>query len=170
MKYSKSKRYTLKRGKKGKLRYHLKPSKSSKFTDYRRKQAIARDRATDADTIYPNTAKGRRMWKLNRGETDLLGYDTVKRRVKRLQAQKRKEKAQVRIKYKPKPKYETIRGYTGLTGVEEHHLLNYVKKNVCDPQNVDIKSLIDSSLSYAENKEIIETSFSPSCRDVSTLY
>lgn len=169
MKYSKSQRYILKRGKKGKLRYHLKPSKSSKLTDYRKKKAIARDRATNAKKVYPNTAKGRRMWKLNRAETDLLGYDTVKRRVRRLQAKKRQEK-RTAIRYKPKPKYETIRGYTGLTGVEEHHLLNYVRGRVGDPQNVDIKSLIDPSLSYSENKEIIEEAVSPSARDAAILY
>jgi hypothetical protein len=160
-KYSKSSKYALKRGRSGKLRYHRRLPKSSKFADPRSKQAIARDKSINAQQIYPNTPYGRRMWKLNPDRSDLMGYDTVYTRVKALQKKKKT--------YYEKKRYETIRGYTGLTGVEEHHLLEIVRRHVSDPQSVDIKALIDPELDYSENKEIIMRAVSPTFRDYAHL-
>lgn len=123
------------------------------------------DKQRQAKVVFPNTIEGRKMWKLKgRSETDLQNYDTLYRRAKRAQ---REYKAS--LAYKKKPRYDTIRGKTGLSGIEEHHLLEYVKQHVSDPEMIDIKSLIDPELSYRENKRILQEVVSPTMREAAYM-
>lgn len=63
-----------------------------------------------------------------------------------------------------KTEFKTFNKKTGMSGIEEHHLQEIVRKYVSDPQKVDIESLIDSSLSYEENKQLLESKLNPTGR------
>ena len=61
--------------------------------------------------------------------------------------------------------YPTLKRDTGLTGVEENNLIKVAEK-YGNGDKIDLNALIDSSLSYNENKQIIIKNLKPSFHDV----
>jgi hypothetical protein len=130
-----------------------------KRLDKRSRRAIAQDKRINASIVLSKTPKNIERWKKNKSRIDLIGWDALVGKVRQKQAVY-KDSPQYQIK-KSSIGYTTLRKTTGLTGIEEHHLIETVSKYVDDPQKIDIESLIDSDLSYDENRELIEAALNP---------
>jgi hypothetical protein len=156
-----------------------------KITDPRSHRARHQDTKIRAKKVYPQTAAGVRAWKKHRNTTDLIGVDTLIARVTRIRRAYHKHKTtRQRRRHIPvksvfgrvrrhqfKGYYKTLKKRTGLTGVEEHQLIRLVERAV-GPDNadkVDIESLVDSSLSYGENREILRMAVAPTARESAAM-
>jgi hypothetical protein len=148
-----------------------------KVTDPRSRRARSQDLRTRAKHILKPTKKNILYWKKHRNQVDLIGVDVLLRRVRRIRAKyKHRKRLKIlprrrRTQVKQKRRYYTLSRKTGLTGVEEHQLLNIVAGAVGEDNidKVDVNSLVDSSLSYRENKRIILAAVSPTMRDAAYL-
>lgn len=149
---------------------------SVKITDPRNKRSKLQDIHKRAKIILKPTPKNIRYWKKHRNRVDLIGVDVLNKRVRRIRAtyKSRRKKPSLKIlptsnrtQIKDKRKFYSLKRRTGLTGVEEHQLVSIVAKAVGEENidKVDINSLVDDSLSYDENKEILERAVNPSMRD-----
>lgn len=147
-------------------RYHVR-REFPVIRDGRSERAKAADRRRQADVVLPRTRENYLRWKRNKNRFDLMGYDEL---VKRVVVERRRHRARRRRQkpFKGQDSFQTLKKRTGLTGVEEHHLVELVKKHVApgDYDKIDVESLVDSSLSYDENKEILERAVAPSMADM----
>ena len=132
---------------------------AKRVKDTRTKRAISQDQKLKAKRKLPATEENIKKWKKAPGSSDLIGWDTFKARVETV----KKKRPKTKLKGK---KFKTIKGKTGLTGVEENSLIQYASQYVKDVQQVDFMALIDPTLNYQENKEIIQQAVNPTFKDM----
>lgn len=152
--------------------------------DTRSMAAINEDRMKQNSKVLRLTRKNYLLWKKNPGKYDLAGWDTKmpvkhltrfvkeehrkRRKVRGLHAEVEKSVGsswKVEVKGSGFRKKQVRSGSSDLDSQKRERLKHYVKQHVSDPQTVDVDSLIDSSLNYAENKEILRKILEPTAKD-----
>jgi hypothetical protein len=141
--------------------------KQVKDSDNRSDHAKAVDAALTAKKVHPFTEKGIKKWKRNPEQTDLKYVDTpviVKRAKKtkkeikkvRVEVEKVEEKEKAVIHKAKIRKIRREHKRKKLTGVEIENLKKLADKRGIERDLVDFDAIIDPTLNYHENKDMIE--------------
>lgn len=145
--------------------------------DPRSKRAIAIDRGKEAEhVIQLDNKKGYARWKKNRGKMDLQSWDTHLRPIrKKIKAEQRKivklkreaeKRAVEKAKVKGVKRKRKSRVSTKISSRQRSGIRRYVKRCIGSSDILDVDALIDSRLTYAENKRIIQSVIKPTMRDI----